>query len=650
MAVKHGVTDSDKHFVIDPVTRTIKNQSGKLVLIQYDHNSERFTFECPRYVDGHDMSECNKVEIHFINTGTGNAKNDGIYESKDLKVPDDNADIVTFSWLISQNATKYVGKLNFVVRFSCVTTEVVDGETISTVDYAWNTGIYSDIAISKSIYNGEVLVEDYVDVLEAWKQDLYSEGLKIASVKQTTTSTESGGTNIVTMTMTDGSTNVIKIQNGAEGKDGSDGTTIESIERTSGDGSPGTIDTYTITLSDGMTSDIQVYNGVDGTDGVSVTSFERTSGNGSSGSTDTYVMTLSDGTTSTFQIYNGVDGADGADGLLGITQAGVHLNDITTNVTYKLYVQNGELVTEELADVTEPIGAGGLIFTEVGTNKTYKVYIDNGVLMVTPTGEVVEGMDTVNTANLLEVNIVDTETGFSADHTYEEIAEHLNSGGYTYVRYGGTIYNFQFLTSGGAVYCRISKSGNYLSIYTIKIGPDGEIAPQSSSALTTRAISDSVSTDSSDTVASSKAVKIAYDKAVEAVNSSGNTDSFYAICGTTTNAEIEAAYSEGKKIYCITENGGVCPLYERYGETVHCFYKGAGYFYCMNNSWTEYDCPYEGVSNKLVADKGNGTGDSITADSTDEKYPSAKLVYDFVTSTVAASITASITGAIEGSY
>ncbi len=284
MAVRHGVTDTDKHFIIDPATRTIINNSGKLVLIQYDHNSERFTFECPRYVDDHDMSLCNRVEIHYINTATGNARRTGIYEIDDLQVSPDDNNVVTCSWLISQNATQYVGKLNFVIRFACI---AEDG----MVEYAWNAGIYSEIAIVKSIYNSDEFVEDYVDVLEMWKRDLYSEGLNITSIEQTVESTDNEGINVVTITMTDGSVRTFRIKNGSKGTPGipvthewngtilkvtsasgtssanlkgEKGTSIASIKRTDGTGAAGTIDTYTITLDDGTTNTFQVYNGADG--------------------------------------------------------------------------------------------------------------------------------------------------------------------------------------------------------------------------------------------------------------------------------------------------------------------------------------------------------------------------------------------------
>ena len=173
MAIRHGVTDTDNHFLIDPITRTIENESGKHVLIQYDHNSERYTFECPRYVEGHDMSLCNKIEVHFVNTSTGNLKSVGIYEADDLHLAPDDSNVVMFSWLIHRNATRYVGKLNFVIRFTCF------DDTETNDEYIWNTSIYSDISIDKGIYN----VDDY----EQWKQEI----LAILEISDSVTSSSS---------------------------------------------------------------------------------------------------------------------------------------------------------------------------------------------------------------------------------------------------------------------------------------------------------------------------------------------------------------------------------------------------------------------------------------------------------------------------
>lgn len=167
MAHEHSVFDNDKHFRIDPVTRQIENTTGKVVLIQHDHDSERFTFEIPKIVENHDMSKCNVVQIHYLNIETATkTDNEGIYEVDDLEVSQEDPNAVVCSWLISRNATQYVGSLNFVVRFKCV-------EDDGTVSYEWATAIHKGIAVSDSIYNSEVVVSEYADVLEKWRASLF---------------------------------------------------------------------------------------------------------------------------------------------------------------------------------------------------------------------------------------------------------------------------------------------------------------------------------------------------------------------------------------------------------------------------------------------------------------------------------------------
>ena len=166
MPHSHPIYDSDKHFVIDPITRNIVNNSSKLTIMQYDHNSERFTFEIPRVIEGHDMSLSNAVRVNFINIGSIKTNtNSGVYEVDDVAVSSDDPDTITFSWLISGASTKYNGSLNFAIRFYCLSDE-------SEIEYSWGTNIYSGINVANSLDNSETIVEDYVDVLEQWKQSL----------------------------------------------------------------------------------------------------------------------------------------------------------------------------------------------------------------------------------------------------------------------------------------------------------------------------------------------------------------------------------------------------------------------------------------------------------------------------------------------
>lgn len=162
----HGVIDTDTHFTIDPVSRSIKNNSNKMGVIQFDHNSERLTFSLSRFIEGHDMSECSKAEIHYINIEQNTGKtNADVYEVDDLRIDKNDDSCILFSWLISQNATQYAGFVYFAVKFFC---ENKDG----VIDYEWNSGTYQKFGVFKGIQNSQIFVEKYIDVLEKWKQDL----------------------------------------------------------------------------------------------------------------------------------------------------------------------------------------------------------------------------------------------------------------------------------------------------------------------------------------------------------------------------------------------------------------------------------------------------------------------------------------------
>lgn len=165
MSHLHSVYDNDTHFKIDPVTRQIKNESSKVVLMQNDHNSERFSFEIPRFIDGHDMSECNKVEVHYINLKADKTeKCADVYPVEDLQISPSSEDVVICSWLISQNATKHAGSLNFVLRYACLTDDVIE--------YQWYTDIHKGISISESISNTKSLAIEYSDILEQWRLEV----------------------------------------------------------------------------------------------------------------------------------------------------------------------------------------------------------------------------------------------------------------------------------------------------------------------------------------------------------------------------------------------------------------------------------------------------------------------------------------------
>ena len=278
----HDVYDTDNKFIVDGVSRSIKNAStSKTMVMQFDHNSEVFTFEVPRYIEGHDMSECNRVEVHYLNIDTvTKQENEGIYLVDDLKVNTDDENKLTCSWLISQNATQLVGNLNFLLRFICLTDDVID--------YVWNTAIFSGIYVSKGIYNSDIVAEQYIDKIKAWENRLkvVENSIGSSGISPIITITPITNGNKVEITDAEG-TKVFNVLNGTNGVNGY--TPVKGVDYF--DGSDGT----------------------NGTDGVSPTlSVAEITGGHRVSITDV-------NGTQTFDVMDGRDGQNGVDGS-GVTE------------------------------------------------------------------------------------------------------------------------------------------------------------------------------------------------------------------------------------------------------------------------------------------------------------------------------------------
>lgn len=110
------------------------------------------------------------------------------------------------------------------------------------------------------------------------------DGVGIASIEQTTTSTADEGVNVLTITLTDGTTATFQVRNGSQGSAGSGGT--------------------------GGT-------GADGEDGVGIVSIEQTTTSTADGGVNVITITLSDGSSSSFEVRNGSKGSTGATGPAG---------------------------------------------------------------------------------------------------------------------------------------------------------------------------------------------------------------------------------------------------------------------------------------------------------------------------------------------
>lgn len=169
---EHSVVDTDVLFRVEAFSRKITtDKEQKTIIMQGDHNAERFSFEIPRFIEGHDMYLCNSIQVHFLNIETNKRGENqfvtGVYTVDDLAIKEDDDCLLTCSWLISKNATVYAGNLSFMLSLSCLTD--------INVDYRWITGTYSDIYVTDSLNANLSFEAQYVDVIEQWKATVKSE-------------------------------------------------------------------------------------------------------------------------------------------------------------------------------------------------------------------------------------------------------------------------------------------------------------------------------------------------------------------------------------------------------------------------------------------------------------------------------------------
>lgn len=173
----HILVDDDNHFIIDGITRQVTNITGhRPSVMQYDHNSERLTFQMPRYIEGHDMLLCDRVELHYTNTGKGTSVSNRPVIMDKIQITDvaasvEDPEIITFSWTISQNATIYAGTLVFQIKFIC------SGETAeSSPLLIWHTDKYSFVDVLPSLNVNEFVISGYPDILDILERKV--EGLE----------------------------------------------------------------------------------------------------------------------------------------------------------------------------------------------------------------------------------------------------------------------------------------------------------------------------------------------------------------------------------------------------------------------------------------------------------------------------------------
>ena len=188
------------------------------------------------------------------------------------------------------------------------------------------------------------------------KGDKGDTGVGVQSVAQTTTSNADGGSNVVTVTLTDGTKSTFTVKNGSKGSQGSQG--IQGEQGPKGD--------------KGDKGDTGA-NGTNGTNGVSVSSVKQTTTSTADGGTNVVTVTLSNGTTSTFSVKNGSKGSNGSNGTNGKDGAdGATFTPSVDSAGNLSWTNNKGLTNPPTVNIKGPKG-------DVGEGAATEEYVNNAI-------------------------------------------------------------------------------------------------------------------------------------------------------------------------------------------------------------------------------------------------------------------------------
>lgn len=153
-------SDTEPHIIIGE-DRIIKVPDElKRIAVQYDHDVETVTFDCPRYWDGLDMSKMD-IYINYMRKDMGK----GIYAAKNVVADTVDDTIMHFDWTISRNVSLVKGPIKLLV---CVRRNDDDGYEINH----WNSELNEEMYVSEGLECEDAVFDPYPDIVTEWIADI----------------------------------------------------------------------------------------------------------------------------------------------------------------------------------------------------------------------------------------------------------------------------------------------------------------------------------------------------------------------------------------------------------------------------------------------------------------------------------------------
>lgn len=143
----------EEHIIIDNKRIITVPEPLKRIAVQYDHNVETVTFDCPRYWDNNDLSAM-YIYVNYLRSD----KIRGKYLVKNITVDESNPNIIHFDWTIGSEVTLAKGNLAFLV---CA----VKADSEGIEELHWNSEINTEMYVSDGLECSEYVINEHPDII-----------------------------------------------------------------------------------------------------------------------------------------------------------------------------------------------------------------------------------------------------------------------------------------------------------------------------------------------------------------------------------------------------------------------------------------------------------------------------------------------------
>ena len=152
--------ETEPHIIIGEDRVITVPKELQRIAVQYDHDVETVTFDCPRYWDDLDMSKLN-IYINYMRKD----RYVGCYKATDITVDDADSNIMHFNWTVSRNISEVVGELKFLV---CIKKSDAEGYEVNH----WNSELNTEMYISQGLEAEESIFDAYPDIISQWEDEV----------------------------------------------------------------------------------------------------------------------------------------------------------------------------------------------------------------------------------------------------------------------------------------------------------------------------------------------------------------------------------------------------------------------------------------------------------------------------------------------